>query len=792
MVITRLFLVICTVVFALPPLEAQLLRNTNGQQVVEVEAVAPNIVRVHIEPAGTSSPRTLVMDPALKTSSDAAFATVSGEDGSDSTLTFPAMQVVVSNSAPFNLQVTDGKGAVLLSLSDLVKQATEGGLVLKHDFSDRMYGMRGLEMRDTGAGIDRSGGATVAIGMQGDGGAPFFFTTRYGVLIDSDGGEFNPLDESLRFVKSSRKDVEFFVILGPPYTVMEGLAQLTGKAPMPPKWTLGFMNSQWGSSEAEIREIAKTYAAKQIPISAFILDFDWKAWGEDNYGEWRWNSTSGPGNDDPDKFPHGASGEFANDLLGQGIHLAGILKPRILVDNVDGKPTEAAAYATAHNFWYPGSNRVTDYQTHRTMGNLDFNNPEMRKWFWDHLLPAFHTGMTAWWNDEADASGGLRFNNFQFPNMARALYEGQRADSDERVWSINRAYYLGALRYSYAMWSGDLTTGFRSMAFQRRRMIASLNLGEPEWSMDTGGFSGHPTPENYARWMEFATFVPFDRVHGGIPEKRQPWVYGPTAEAAAKRALRLRYDPLPYIYSNARQIVETGIGVVRPLFWEFPNDRHVADETRSWMFGDALLVSPVVERGETSHALYLPAGGWFDYATGKRVEGGRELSVATDATTWTDIPLFVREGSILATQPATTGKDLSPKAPLVLDVFPSTARAATFAVYDDDGHTYAYEKGSYFRQEVKAVVAGEGVDVTLSAAEGSFKPEMTNYILRVHTSVMKVTGGPGTLRKFASEAEMKGSTESGWASAQDRFGPVMVVRMPVGQPGAGVSTLMLR
>ncbi len=115
---------------ALSPLQAQLLRKANGQQVVEVEAVAPNIVRVHIEPAGTSSPRTLVLDPALKTSTDAAFATVSGKDGSDSTLTFPAMQVVVSNSAPFNLQVTDGKGAVLLSLSDLVKQATEGGLVL--------------------------------------------------------------------------------------------------------------------------------------------------------------------------------------------------------------------------------------------------------------------------------------------------------------------------------------------------------------------------------------------------------------------------------------------------------------------------------------------------------------------------------------------------------------------------------------------------------------------------------------------------------------------------------------
>jgi alpha-glucosidase (family GH31 glycosyl hydrolase) len=239
-------------------------------------------------------------------------------------------------------------------------------------------------------------------------------------------------------------------------------------------------------------------------------------------------------------------------------------------------------------------------------------------------------------------------------------------------------------------------------------------------------------------------------------------------------------------------MAETGIGVVRPLFWEFPNDPHVADETRAWMFGDALLVSPVVERGETSHALYLPAGGWIDFTTGDRVEGGREYSVPTDTETWSDIPLFVRDGSILATQPATLGNELSPKTPLVLDVFPSAARAAKFTVYDDDGHTYAYEKGSFFRQEVLAVAASQGVEVKLFAAEGSYKPAMTGYVLRVHTRATEVSGGPGNLRRFASEAEMTGSTDSGWANSRDRFGPVTLVRLPMSQQGMAIPTLTLR
>ena len=158
---------------------------------------------------------------------------------------------------------------------------------------ETLYGMRGIDRDQKETLFTRSGGAEVKAGIQGDGGAPFFFTTTYSVLIDSDGGAFTTHDDKITFVPSSRKDVEFFVMAGAPKETMRAVATLTGKAPMPPKWTMGFMNSQYISDEAEVKAIISTYREKHIPIDGFILDFDWKAWGEDNYGEWRWEFHQG-------------------------------------------------------------------------------------------------------------------------------------------------------------------------------------------------------------------------------------------------------------------------------------------------------------------------------------------------------------------------------------------------------------------------------------------------------------------------------------------------------------------
>jgi alpha-glucosidase len=739
--------------------------------VVELQAVLPNVIRVHLRPAGIAvSARTLVMDPGFYPANLGDFKRGSAE------FSLRTVKIQVSGeiggSSLSALRFSDATGKQLVTLLDPLSHGAMQTVVVQHPAGENLYGMRGTDRNQKGESFLRQNGAEVKAGIQGDGGAPFFFTTKYGILFDSDGGEFASSDDQVTFRKSSRKDVELFVMVGQPKEVMEAVATLTGKAPMPPKWTLGFMNSQYGSTEEEVKTIVTTYRAKRIPIDGFILDFDWKAWGQDNYGEWRWNSNAGPGAVEPDKFPDGASGEFGRAMAAQGIKLAGILKPRIIVQSPTdpNKNMIAAQYAIDHGFGYPNEPLDIDYVTHKTAMNIDFNNSEARKWYWEHLRPAHDEGMAAWWNDEADYSAKLVFNNFQHVNMGRMLYEGQRADGaaagapekTERVWSLNRNYYLGGLRYGYAEWSGDIATGFEIMARQRERMIACINLGEPQWSMDTGGFSGHPGPENYARWMEFAAFVPIFRVHGGHNEKRQPWVYGPVAEAAAKSAMELRYSLMPYLYGETDEMHRTGVGLVRPMFWEYPEDVNTAAMDTEWMFGDALLVSPVVVEGATTQSVYLPAGEWMDYLKGTKYSGGKTISYPVDAVYWKDIPVFVRAGSIVATEAPEQYVGEAPVAEIALDVFPG-ARSGRFNVYDDDGTDYAYEVGSFFRQAVTAMTVRGTVKLSFSKSEGSYVPSFRSYLVRVHA---------------AGQVEIDGKKAAG-TTGTDRFGPYREVVVSV-------------
>ncbi|HEX8713149.1 MAG TPA: TIM-barrel domain-containing protein [Terracidiphilus sp.] len=760
---------------------------TVGASVLDVQILENRVVGVHIRLDGESTPRTLVMDPH-PTLRQPTSARTSHRNGVY-TLATPDLSVRILETSPYTITYLDNAGRQVLRSVDPFAEARSTGVTLQRAPGDTLYGIHGLGREDTTVGITRDDGGHVAAGIQGDSGAPFVFSVHYGLLVDSDGGDFTTTADTLTFLHDSRPDVEYFVLIGPPLKTVAAVSRLAGPPPLPPEWTLGFINSQWGSDQAEVEKIIAEYREKKIPIDGFILDFDWKAWGEDNYGEWRWNSTSGPGNVAPDKFPDGASGAFAQRLAAEGVKLAGILKPRILTTVVGDpdKPTEAAAYATAHHLWYPNEVLIPDYFSHRMAGDLDFNNPETRSWYWQHLLPAFHAGMVGWWNDEADVSGKTIFNNFQFLNMGRMLYDGQRSDSNQRVWSINRAFYLGANRYAYAGWSGDIDTGFASMAFQRRRMMAALDTGEFNWSMDTGGFSGHPSNENYARWMEFAAFVPIMRVHGAFEEKRQPWVYGPIAEAAASHAIDLRYELLPYIYSYERLNTEGEVGLVRPLFWEFPSDPGSKAIESEWMFGDALLAAPIVAEGATSETVYLPPGRWFDYTTGRSYAGAQSIAVPADATTWKDIPLFIRSGSILATQPLEQYVGQHHVSELILDVFPSQSKAE-FTAYDDDGDTYNYEKGDYLRQQISAQRDGNKTVVTVGAATGTYVSPLRSYLLRIHAAAHRVLLNGRRLPEVSSMAQTAAPGKN-WAASTDRFGPVVLIRVAAGAKETSSITL---
>ena len=730
-----------------------------GQDVISLRWLAPNILRVHFLPDAHSGPRTEVLQD------DAPFGLYQPHTRDDTGVlvqSSPAMRVSWHAE---RLEIASASGQHLLTLDDL-RALAAGEAQLAVGAAAPLYGIGGYSAFDTSdAGLLRTGTWMAKAGAQGHAGAPWVWSTAgWGVLFDTLGARFRMRHGQIRVDGFSRPDIDAFVIVGRPDALFAGLRRLSGAAPMFPKWAMGFTNSQWGIDEQQLLDIVATYRARHIPIDNFTLDFDWKAWGEDDYGEFRWNTA---------KFPDGPSGKLKATLDREGLHLTGIMKPRIHVDTVEGR------YASAHDFWFPGEKPAPDYFSHKPVEDLDFDQPAVRAWFFNPVLQhSFETGIRGWWNDEADTTP----DDTQFMNMQRALYDGQRAHFPERVWSINRDFYLGAQRYAYGLWSGDIATGFASMAAQRERMLSAIDVGAMRWGMDGGGFHGHPTPENYARWIEFGAFTPIFRVHGDHDEHRQPWVYGTVAEAAATRAMRLRYALIPYIYSCEWGLHRTGVGLVRPLTFAFPDDPQVRNDISAWMFGDSLLVSPVVEPGQTVKRIYLPAGTWTDWFSGKAYAGGRTIELPIDAATWSDIPLFIRQGAIIPTQPAMDYVGQKPLTTVTVDVFPATARS-TFDYYDDAGDSYAYEHGAYYLQPLSAQQHGDGVEIDLGAATGSFRPALRTYLFRVHDlAAARVVRDGHALTRVGDLQSLEHATGEGWATGHDRYGAVTWLKLDATQP----------
>ena len=723
-----------------------------GADRLDVHFIAPGIVRVHFEPGRHAGVPTLVLDPAA---APARFAQVRGAKSADGASLASAAASVHWDRQHRQLRIDDARQRTLLRID--VDALRHGRLQAQHAGDDALYGIGGYNAtEDASAGMLRSGKQVASAGEQGHAGAPFVWSSAgYGVLLDSDGATFT-LQPGTIGADSPRKDTDVYILLGTPTQLFGALAQLSGRTPLFPKWAMGFTNSQWGIDQKELLQIVDTYRAKHIPIDNITLDFDWKAWGDDNYGEFRWN---------PAKFPDGPSDALKKGMDARGIKLTGIMKPRIHVDTVEGR------YASAHDFWVPGEEVSDDYFSHKPVKNIDFDLPAARAWFGKLAIKyGYDDGIVGWWNDEADTTG----SDTEFMNMQRALYDSQRGVSNQRVWSINRNFWLGSQRYAYGLWSGDIPTGFASMAGQRARMLSAINVGAMQWGMDGGGFKdGTPTPENYARWIQFGAFTPIFRVHGELGQKRQPWVYGPVAEKAATAAIRLRYALIPYIYSYEHARRATGVGLVRPLLFDWPEDPNVRNDVDSWLFGDWLLASPVVVQGQTAKDIYLPAGRWTDWFSGKAYDGGRSIRLAIDSKTWSDIPLFVRDGAIIPTQPPMDYVGEQPLTQLDVDVFPA-AQCSTFNYYDDDGSSYDYEHGAYFLQPLSAQRRANAIRLELGAASGSFKPALRFYLLKVHGAAAVSVG---QLKAFADLDALQRSGGEGWARGHDRYGDVTYVRV---------------
>jgi alpha-D-xyloside xylohydrolase len=357
--------------------------------------------------------------------------------------------------------------------------------------------------------------------------------------------------------------------------------------------------------------------------------------------------------------------------------------------------------------------------------DIDTTNPEAAKWWWELVRDNIAAkGFDYFWADETEPDlppdgaylsigpGTQYFNVYPLFHTA-ALYDGIRRDKpQQRALTLARDAYLGAQRNGAIFWSSDISPTWDTL---RRQIPTGLNTaasGIAYTGNDIGGWQDLPYrhtpkhtpllnpadardnvhyyedyPELYVRWFEYGTFLPTMRTHG-TRSHNEVWSYGAEAEPILEKYLKLRYTLMPYIYSLGWFTHQTGAPFMRALFMDFPNDIKAATLTDEYMFGPALLVAPVVEQGATTREVYLPAGtDWYNYWTNEKLHGGQIVTVKAPIDT---IPLFVRAGSILplgAPVESTHAKQAIAK----VKVYPGAD--GEFTLYNDDGVTYAYEKG---------------------------------------------------------------------------------------------------
>ncbi len=545
----------------------------------------------------------------------------------------------------------------------------------------------------------------------------FVSTGGYGVIVDNPHlARFDLRRPGRITFESTDGYLSYFVLAGPELAdVLQRYADLTGRPSLPPKWMFGpsFCRIPGGTvagyrTSKEVIQTARTLRRRKIPADALILDFQW----EEHIGDLRW-----------DRRHFGRARTMLRELDRRGLKTLIILKPavnvtastaaevvrrRLALDRLDRSPFTANFHRGRSYF-------------------LDVFHPRTRRWYAEQLRRLLADGVAGWWTDEGDWLGYLSQSVRDLTRSAdamRNLYghawcatldDAQRSIGRNRVVNLTRSVRIGTQRHGTIVWSGDVSPTWECLAGQIQMGLNMGLSGVPFWTTDGGGFAGHPGPELYVRWAQFAAFCPVTRFHGCGP--REPWHFGPRAETAVRDVLAWRMRLLPYIYSTARQAHESGTPMMRPMAWLDPSDRRFASVSCQYLFGDSLLVRPVTEpmrqirqRGGTVRT-ELTAGPWYDFWTNDLVwpPTGRSRrpnrpSVSTSASL-ERIPVFVRGPALLPlADTALCTRDQSWDA-LTLRVYagdPRSAWQADFTLYEDDGTTTGYEKGQCFQTRLRA------------------------------------------------------------------------------------------
>jgi alpha-D-xyloside xylohydrolase len=490
-----------------------------------------------------------------------------------------------------------------------------------------------------------------------------------------------PPQDTTTFRSEVGEAIDYYFFYGPELNrVIADYRQLTGEAPLFPKWAYGYWQCRERyHSQQEIIDTAAEFRRRKIPVDALVQD--WQYWGK--YG---WSAMKF----DEDHYPHPK--QMLDQLHSEDLHLMISIWSRF------GEDTDVHKRMNAHSLLISGTPWT------------DFFNPEAQKAFWSELNKGiFQDGMDAWWMDASEPEfdilkgkqtflgSGESVRNAYPLYVTKSIYEGQRATTDrKRVVILTRSAFAGQQRNAAGSWSGDITANWITL---RRQISAGLSFsmsGLPYWTTDIGGFfrpEDQYTSAEYhellIRWFQYGAFCPIFRVHG-YKSNAEIWNYGPDVERILTQYDELRYRLLPYIYSSAWGVTKHGETLMRALPLEFSSDLKAREISDQFLFGPALLVNPVTSEGATQRVLYLPSGvEWIDFWTGKRTSGGQRMTAEAPLDR---IPIYARAGSIVPFGPR--AESAAAKAdPIELRIYPGAN--GDFNLYEDEGDSYDYEHGAY-------------------------------------------------------------------------------------------------
>lgn len=529
---------------------------------------------------------------------------------------------------------------------------------------------------------------------------PFFITLRekhtFGIFFDNNFKTyFNMGKENNEYYYFGSDDgnLDYYFISGTDMSeVVNGYTYLTGRTPLPQKWTLGYQQSRWSyDTDNRVKEIADNFRKHNIPCDVIHLDIDYM----DEFKVFTW---------DKEKFSE--EKKLLKGLNNDGFKVVTIIDPGVK------KEADYDIYEEGlkNNYFATDKDKVV-YVNKVWPGDSvfpDFSDSKVREWWAENQKIMIDAGVNGIWNDmnEPASFNGPLPDDVQFKNegrggdhteihnvyghlMSKATYEGIKKHSNKRPFVITRACYAGTQKYS-TVWTGDNQSFWEHLRMSVP-MLCNLGLSGISFAgVDVGGFSFDCTPELLSRWVQVGCFSPLFRNHSAMHTRDQePWSFDEETLNINRKYIELRYKLLPYLYDLLWQGETNGLPVMRPLVLHYSDDNMVHEINDEFLVGTNILVAPIVEQGKRARAIYLPKDKWIDYWTKEELEGGRTILKEAPLDV---CPIYIKKGSVIPNYPVQNyigEKDIKE---LIIDIYPGNGQ---YTHYLDDGESFDYKNGKF-------------------------------------------------------------------------------------------------